>query len=844
MPRILIIDDDNGAQKVFSAVLKKRIPNVQIISAQSGEDGLAKAKEVFPDTILLDICMQGIDGFSVCRQLKSDAAIKRIPVVMTTGMSIGSEMKIKALDSGADAFLSKPPDSAELVAQVNSMLRIKKNEDQLLKDKELLEDLLEEKAKSLRKSEIKNRTILESINEGYYEVNVEGDFTFFNDSVCTIFGTNRESLKKTNYSHYIHPDDIENVYHVYRRVFFKREPERKLDCKIIKGDGTIGYIDISISLIFTSDGKVTGFRGIARDVTERKQAKDALMESENYLRTIMDTIQTGLIINDNETQNILDVNPYALKMIGCKKTDLIGSKWNEYILPSDKTPDHFEPSGATNLGEDGFLRTNGDTPLQVRLSKASAKINGRKFCVQSFLDITDIKQLLEKQAVNINLATEILNLINGHPPRHIDFYEGVNLFIDSFSAPCNAAGGDHYFVKSISDCKDGLGKTLISLKDQSGHEVNCILKSIITDLFHNAILHSSESANLEKSTSQLNDQICGSQLFKEDDFLTGITVEIDNQSLKMKYVSYGHPPFLLIRDRDVKWFPEKNGSGRNLPLAVFKGIEYTAEDIQLKEGDKLVFYTDGLTDMPFDTLDSRISLDELVAITKEFINRDKIPNVSEIVKHLVDYISDISGNEIIPYQKNTSADDITLFGIEIENHCSYEEEILSVSHRYDLRDCIAPLVKKISDAWSANGFNVERNAIRCALEESVINAWVHGNCMDGNKEIHVRWWSANDCHLEVRDQGKGFDSSQIKDPTAPHSRLKESGRGIYMIRRLADEVRWKNGGSRIVSSFRKDRFSVTDSQSGQRMPLWEKCNLPRLTTLSKSLQQNQILKIA
>ncbi len=150
MSKILAIDDKSDNLIVVQALLKNLLPDAEVLTAQSGQEGLEIARREAPDTILLDIIMPGMDGYATCQHLKADAATRHIPVIMLTAINTDSQNRIKALKLGADAFLSKPIDEAELVAQIQAMLRIKLAEDGLRQKNERLEALVQERTRSLR----------------------------------------------------------------------------------------------------------------------------------------------------------------------------------------------------------------------------------------------------------------------------------------------------------------------------------------------------------------------------------------------------------------------------------------------------------------------------------------------------------------------------------------------------------------------------------------------------------------------------------------------------------------------------------------------------------------------
>jgi CheY-like chemotaxis protein len=154
VPKILAIDDKKDNLITLSASLKSLIPGCNVIIAQSGPEGIEKAKAELPDTILLDIKMPGMEGFEVCNRLKHDESTRHIPIIMISAIKTESEDFVKGLESGADAYLAKPIEEYVMVAQVNTALRIKKAEDQLRDQKDLLESIVQERTAELMRSNV------------------------------------------------------------------------------------------------------------------------------------------------------------------------------------------------------------------------------------------------------------------------------------------------------------------------------------------------------------------------------------------------------------------------------------------------------------------------------------------------------------------------------------------------------------------------------------------------------------------------------------------------------------------------------------------------------------------
>ena len=125
---ILIADDEEANREVLSELLEYE--GYRTIPANDGSEALRLLRSQHVDLALLDVMMPGCTGFSVCRQAKSDPSTRLIPLVLVTGLN-RSEDRIKGIDSGADDFLSKPVDRAELMARVRSLLRLKQFTDEL-----------------------------------------------------------------------------------------------------------------------------------------------------------------------------------------------------------------------------------------------------------------------------------------------------------------------------------------------------------------------------------------------------------------------------------------------------------------------------------------------------------------------------------------------------------------------------------------------------------------------------------------------------------------------------------------------------------------------------------------
>jgi adenylate cyclase len=124
---ILVVDDLPQNVRLLRAVLEPR--GYEVASASSGKEALARLAAGGVDLVLLDVVMPGLDGYEVCRRLRADEATAFLPVVMITAS--GEQEKRRAIEAGADDFVTKPLDQAELLARVRSLLRVKRYHDEI-----------------------------------------------------------------------------------------------------------------------------------------------------------------------------------------------------------------------------------------------------------------------------------------------------------------------------------------------------------------------------------------------------------------------------------------------------------------------------------------------------------------------------------------------------------------------------------------------------------------------------------------------------------------------------------------------------------------------------------------
>jgi PAS domain S-box-containing protein len=177
--------------------------------------------------------------------------------------------------------------------------------------------------------EEKFRDLLENVQEGYFEIDLAGNFTFINDSVCRVLGYSRKEVMGINSREFTDQDDVKEVFQAYNKVYKTGKPLKDFKWHIIRKDSSKRYLEGSISLRKDLSGKPIGFRVIANDFTERKRTEDALRQSEGKYRTILEEIQEGYFEVDLAGNFIL-FNDSLFRYFGYSKEELMGMNYLQY----------------------------------------------------------------------------------------------------------------------------------------------------------------------------------------------------------------------------------------------------------------------------------------------------------------------------------------------------------------------------------------------------------------------------------------------------------------------------------------------------------------------------------
>ena len=356
--RVLAIDDNHDNLITVKALVIEAFPYAAIHTAQSGQAGLDLAAKVDPDVILLDIVMPDMDGFEVCRVLKADPELRDIPVIFVTALKSDKDSRIRGLEEGADAFLAKPIDASELIAQIKAMVKVKtanvaKRDENMrlaslvaertrelelthIATLNLLDDLRKEnEARSitedaLRQSELRLIRAEIASKSGNWELHLDVNKMFISKGAAILYGLELDSFEY-DFLKLFPLSEYRPALDKSMKDLIERDIPYDITFKI-KQNNTNEILDIHSIAFFDKENRIVF--GVIQDVTAQMQAQEALLESETHFRTLANSGQ-ALIWTSGVNKNYDYFNQPWLDFTGRTLEQEMGDGWTENVHPDD-----------------------------------------------------------------------------------------------------------------------------------------------------------------------------------------------------------------------------------------------------------------------------------------------------------------------------------------------------------------------------------------------------------------------------------------------------------------------------------------------------------------------------
>jgi len=296
---ILAVDDEQTSLKILEKVLGADGHHVQ--SATNGEQALKLIAEKPPELILLDIVMEGVDGFEVCRRLKAREESRHIPVIFISATT-ETEERVQGFRLGAVDFVVKPFQRHELLARVQTHLsltrmqaELKRQAADLREANALLQNEIsvrEVMASSLAESEEKLRTLASSAQDAFVMLDDQERIIFWNSAAAGMFGCTEREIAGQKFREHLVPERLRTAQTLAFLTADKGSlVGRVIELTALKKTGVEFPIELSVAAVKLRENWVTIV--VIRDITERVRAQETLQRSEERLNLALDAARMG-----------------------------------------------------------------------------------------------------------------------------------------------------------------------------------------------------------------------------------------------------------------------------------------------------------------------------------------------------------------------------------------------------------------------------------------------------------------------------------------------------------------------------------------------------------------------
>ena len=368
---VLIVNDEPDQLTLMGSLLRKA--GYSVITADDGVEGLTLARRERPDLLISDVSMPRMNGLEFCREIRADAELKTVPILLVSALQKDTESVVAGLRAGADDYLEIPFDSARLIAKVSRLLERSRLEANY-------RDLVEHATDMIFTQDLTGR--LTTVNLATQKFVGRPSEEIIGNSFFAIFGVIPESngfagtLKR--------PQDARE----FRHQFVARSAA-----------GEDRWLDLIISPIKDKLEETVGFRGLARDITERKRFEEALRDSEERYRLLFESTPQPIWVYNEETLAFMAVNEAATRTYGFTRDEFLSMTIND-IRPREDIPTliikNADPDDLV-ISSPWRHRTRDQKTIYVEMSSHPVIFDGKNSRLVIVNDVTERKLLDEKQ---------------------------------------------------------------------------------------------------------------------------------------------------------------------------------------------------------------------------------------------------------------------------------------------------------------------------------------------------------------------------------------------------------------------------------------------------------------
>ncbi|HYY58356.1 MAG TPA: PAS domain S-box protein, partial [Pyrinomonadaceae bacterium] len=365
-PVVLTVNDEPSVLELLTVFLERE--NYKVVAAESASRALELALVVEPDIIISDVVMPLMDGFELCHRLRQDPRTAFVPVLLMSAVRTGEGDSLDGLVAGADDYLQIPFRRQELLVKVARLTE-------------------------RHRVERHYREIVEESTDIIYTRDMDGTVTSINEAGARFFGRPAAELVGAPLGELIGAEEAAGEISETRRSA-PAEPLRRLH-QLKDAQGDARYLEAIITLVRDGRGEPSGVRAVVRDITERMTVEEAMRESEERYRALVEQSSDGIFLADIETKRLLEANPAYCNLLGYSPAELLELTLYDVVAASlesiDENIGKVLTAGYHFIGERQHRRRDGSL-VDVEISVNSVSFGGKQVLCTVVRDITERKQ--------------------------------------------------------------------------------------------------------------------------------------------------------------------------------------------------------------------------------------------------------------------------------------------------------------------------------------------------------------------------------------------------------------------------------------------------------------------
>ena len=368
---VLIVNDEPDQLRLMRGLLHKA--GYTVLTAGDGREGFDLAKSERPDLVISDVTMPNMDGLEFCRHLRADKELETVPILLVSALQKDTETVVAGLRAGADDYLEIPFDATRLIAKVSRLLE-------------------------RSRLEASYRDLVEQASDVIFTQDLSGRLTSINLAGEKFLGCHQDEILGNSFFSLFGVIPGSNGFATLLNGANEvREVRHQFLARSAGGDDR--WLDLIVSPIKKLDETI-GFRGLARDITERKRFEEALRDSEERYRLLFESTPQPIWVYNEETLAFLAVNEAATRIYGYSRDEFLSMTIND-LRPQEDIPTLIIKNAASPnelvLSSPWRHRTKDEKTIYVEMTSHPVVFDGKNSKLVIVNDVTERKLLDEKQ---------------------------------------------------------------------------------------------------------------------------------------------------------------------------------------------------------------------------------------------------------------------------------------------------------------------------------------------------------------------------------------------------------------------------------------------------------------